>query len=107
MVRSRAVLTLLLEEMASFPHLMERETSAFVVPSLHVTRQALNLEPRAVLNCRHLSSASFGPGLASRGQNRKEEQEVDHFLDVSPFLARQISLLEVLEHCKVNLISLK
>ena len=73
----------------------------------HVARQALNLEPRTVLNCRHLPSASFGPGLASRGQNRKEEQEIDRFLDISPFLARQIALLEVLEHYKVNLVSLK
>lgn len=93
--------------MEGFPCLIERETSASVVPSLHVTRQAQSLEPRTVLNCRCLPSASFGPGLASSGQNRQEGQETDHFLDVSPLLARQISLLEVLEQYKVSLISLK
>lgn len=85
---------------------MERETGASVALSLCVARRALNLEPRTALNCRYLPSASFGPGLASRGQNRKEEQEIDHFLNVSPFLARHISLLEVLEPYKVNLVSL-
>lgn len=80
----------------------KEKTNASVVLSLCVTRQTWSLEPRTVGNCRHLWSASFGPGLASRGQN-KEEKEIDHYLD-DCLPGETDTAVEVLERYKDNLI---